>query len=179
VKITAPTNGSTVSGTVNIAVSVSSSVVWVDVYIDGAYFASSPPYTFSWNSATVANGSHTISVTAFNSSGAIGQDSVTVTVANGAATPTPTPTPASSTVQITSPTNGATVSGTVNIAVSASSSVTWVNVYIDGAYFASSPPYTFSWDTTKVANGSHTISVTANNSSGVIGRASVSVNVSN
>jgi len=63
--------------------------------------------------------------------------------------------------------------------VAASSSVKWVNVYIDGSYFASSPPYTFSWDSTKVANGSHTISVSANTRSGIIGRDSVTVTVTN
>jgi len=192
VAITSPANGATVSGTVSIDVSANSSVSWVNVYIDGNYFASSPPYTFSWDSTTVANGSHTISVTGNNSSGVVGRASVTVTVANGVATPTPTPTGSvtptptptptatpSSVVKITSPANGATVSGTVSIAVSANSSVSWVNVYIDGNYFASSPPYTFSWDSTTVANGSHTISVAANNSSGVIGRDSITVNVAN
>jgi hypothetical protein len=192
VKITAPVNGQSVSGTVSIVTQVSSAVSWVNIYIDGNYFASSPPYTFSWNSTTVPNGSHTISTQAFNSSGTqVGSDSVIVTVANGVPTPTPTvtptitptptptvtptptptvtptatptPTPA---VKITAPANGASVSGTVSIVTQASSAVTWLNIYIDGQYFASSPPYTFSWNSTTVPNGSHTISTRAFNSSG-------------
>jgi hypothetical protein len=62
---------------------VSPSVTWINIYIDGGYFASSPPYTFSWNSTTVPNGSHTISTRAFNSSGTqLGTDSISVSVAN-------------------------------------------------------------------------------------------------
>ena len=49
------------------------------------------------------------------------------------------------TVAITAPTQGARVSGTtVTITVAKSSNVSWENVYIDGAYFASTPPMTFS-----------------------------------
>jgi hypothetical protein len=83
VKITSPANGASVSGTVSIVTQVSSSVSWINVYIDGNYLASSPPFTFSWNSTTVPNGTHTISSTAFSSSGAnLGSYSISVTVAN-------------------------------------------------------------------------------------------------
>jgi hypothetical protein len=200
VKITAPTKGASLSGMVSIVTQVSSAVSWLNIYIDGNYFASSPPYTFSWNSTTVPNGPHTISTRAFNSSGAqIGNDLVTVTVSNGGPTPTPTPTstPTSTptgtptptptatptptgAVKITAPANGASVSGTVSILTQVSSAVTWINIYIDGGYFTSSPPYTFSWNSTTVPNGSHTISTRAFNSSGTqLGTDSISVSVAN
>jgi hypothetical protein len=178
VAITSPANGATVSGMVTIKCSVSSKVAWINVSIDGHYWASSPPYTFSWNTTSVANGSHSISVNAFNSrKSLLGSTSATVNVAN--ATPTPTPTPTSP-VTITSPTSNQTVSGTVSIAATVSSSAAWINVYVDGNYFASSPPDTFSWDSTGAANGSHTISAKAFSSSAtLLGTASVTVNVQN
>jgi hypothetical protein len=72
--------------------------------------------------------------------------------------PTPTPTPSTSgPVTITAPSNGATVSGTVSIVTTKSSPSQWENIYIDGNYLASSPPTTFSWDSTTVSNGNHTI----------------------
>jgi hypothetical protein len=197
VKITAPANATTVSGTVNISVAMAPGVSWSNVYIDGNYLGSTPPSTFSWSSTTVANGSHTISATAFGSgSTVLGAANITVTVNNGGATPTstphatptasgtiaPTPTavPTSSAVQITAPSNGATVSGTTTISVIQGSAAAWINVYIDGNYFASTPPLSFSWNTTTVANGSHTVSAQAfNSASAVVGSASVTVTVQN
>jgi len=235
VQISAPANGATVSGTTTISAIKGSGVTWINVYIDGNYFASTPPNSFSWNTTTVANGSHTISANAYNSSGVVlGTASITVTVNNSGATPTatahatttatanqtptvtahptatatatthptttatanptttatavrtstiaptPTPAPTPGEVQITAPSNGATVSGTVSITVSKASNVSWLDVYIDGSYFSSTPPSTFSWTSSSVANGSHTISATAFSSAGsVLGTASITVNVSN
>jgi flagellar hook assembly protein FlgD len=195
VAITAPLNNATVSGTVPITVTKAASVSWENVYIDGSYFASTPPATFSWDSTTVPDGAHTISVSGFNASGTVlGTASINVTVANGTSStptatataagspmPTATPTPVSTAVQITAPANGANVAGTaVPITVQKAAGVTWANVYIDGVYFASTPPLTFTWDSTSVADGSHTISATAFSATGtVLGTASITVNVTN
>jgi hypothetical protein len=169
VKITQPASGATVSGLVSIAVSISSKVSWVKVYIDGAYLASGPPLLFTWNSITASNGSHTISTKAYASNGRyLGGSSITVTVSNV------------SPVVITAPANGSTVGNVVSIGTSVSGLVSWVNVYIDGSYLASSPPNSFSWDSTSVANGSHTISAKAYASGGVLlGQSAVTVNVQN
>jgi hypothetical protein len=64
VKITAPANGASVSGTVSIVRQVFPSVTWINNYIDGGYFTSLLPFTFSWNSATLANGLYNISTRA-------------------------------------------------------------------------------------------------------------------
>jgi len=73
-----------VSGTaVAITVTKGTGVAWVNVYVDGNYFASTPPSTFSWNSTTVPNGSHTISATGFASNATVkGTVSIAVTVSN-------------------------------------------------------------------------------------------------
>jgi hypothetical protein len=68
---------------VSIVVAKGTGVSWANVYIDGTYFASTPPGTFSWNSKTVSNGAHTIAAKGFSSSGSLlATVSVSVTVAN-------------------------------------------------------------------------------------------------
>jgi hypothetical protein len=86
VKIATPAYGSTVLGTVSIQTQDISQVRWETVYIDGNHIAtlgSMLPYTLSWDSATVADGQHTISVIAYNANHTqIGADLVTVSVNN-------------------------------------------------------------------------------------------------
>jgi len=92
---------------------------------------------------------------------------------------------AQNTATITSPANGATVSGQVTIATQESSLVSWINVNADGVWFASNPatavrPYSVTWDSTKATNGAHTISVESfGTSSQLLGSGSIKVNVSN
>jgi hypothetical protein len=83
-------------------------------------------------------------------------------------------------VKITSPANGATVTGAITISTTIGSNVQWENVYIDGNYLASSPPTTFQWNSTSVSNGSRTISAEAFGSGRVEeGSDSITVNVAN
>lgn len=93
VKVISPASGATVAGSVSIAATATSTVSWVDFYIDSKWIASSPPYTDSWNSTTVANGSHVISVKGFSGRGTLMTTAaIDVNVENVTATPTPTPT---------------------------------------------------------------------------------------
>jgi len=188
VTITAPSNGSVVSGVVPISVSMNSNVSWVNVYIDGVYMASTPPDSLSWTSTGISNGTHTISAKAYNDSGTLaGTCSRSVKVKNSAATPTvdpPTPTPAATPtpgqVTITSPATGSNVSGTVSIVVQPGSSVSWVNFYVDGNWVASSPPYSDAWNSTTVANGQHAISASGYSSGGtLLATSAINLNVQN
>jgi hypothetical protein len=80
------------------------------------------------------------------------------------------------------PLAGATVSGTVAWEVAiAAGSPSKVEFLVDGAakFSDSSAPYGGSLDTTKLANGNHTLSATAYGSKGVKATTSVTVNVSN
>ncbi len=65
------------------------------------------------------------------------------------------------TVNLTAPATGATVSGTVDMTASASDGVgvRKVEFYIDGvlADTDTEPPYAFTWDTSGVANGGHSL----------------------
>ena len=82
--ISAPQNGATVSGTTQVTIGYSGNVQWANFYVDGAWQASTPPLSWSWNTAGVSNGSHTVSVNAYAPWGQVlGSASITATVANG------------------------------------------------------------------------------------------------
>lgn len=90
--VTAPANGATVFGTVTVNASASDNVgvTQMQLLIDGTLVASntnSTALSFSWSTASVANGSHTIVSKAFDAAGNVGTSAtITVTVSNG--TPT-------------------------------------------------------------------------------------------
>jgi Bacterial Ig domain/Purple acid Phosphatase, N-terminal domain len=88
VAVTAPVNGSVVSGTVTLSANASDNVgvASVQFQVDGASVGSkltSVPYSLSWNSTTVTNGTHTISAAAADAAGNQTTSSpITVTVNN-------------------------------------------------------------------------------------------------
>jgi hypothetical protein len=73
-------------------------------------------------------------------------------------------------VSITDPTGGAMVSGAVTVTASAADNVgvTQVQILVDGVPIATdtSAPYTTSWDSSTVANGSHTLTAVAQDLAG-------------
>jgi len=89
------------------------------------------------------------------------------------------------TTSITSPANGATVSGTVVVNATASDNVgvTQMQILIDGSVVASntnSTSLSFNFNTTTVSNGAHTIVSKAFDAAGNVGTSStVTVTVSN
>ena len=85
--ITSPTAGSTVSGTVTITAAATDNVgvTKVEIFVDGALRTTDTvsPYTWSWNTTTFANSSHTITAKAYDAAGNMKQAAnVTVTVNN-------------------------------------------------------------------------------------------------
>lgn len=87
-------------------------------------------------------------------------------------------------VSVTAPANGATVSGTVPVTVTATDNigVTRVEFVRDGTLFATdtTSPYSTSLNTTTVANGSHTLGARAFDAAGNIGTATnITVTVNN
>jgi peptidoglycan/xylan/chitin deacetylase (PgdA/CDA1 family) len=82
--------------------------------------------------------------------------------------PAPAPKPTAPKISITSPKNKATVSGTQNVTVSTSDTqgINSVQYKLDGQNVGSpvtTAPYSLSWNTTTVANGSHTLTAVAIN----------------
>lgn len=86
-------------------------------------------------------------------------------------------------VSITSPANGSTVSGTVNVSISSTDNlgVTSVELYVDGTLFAQAAGAsgTFSLNTLAYADGSHALQARAYDAAGNAGSTSISVTVQN
>ncbi|HXU13110.1 MAG TPA: Ig-like domain-containing protein, partial [Candidatus Binatia bacterium] len=173
ITITSPTQGATVSGTITVSANVSPLGVLVggvQFKVDGANIGAedtSSPYSIPWNTTTKSNGSHTLTAVGKNALGiAFVSSPVTVTVSNA---PPPDTTPP--TVSITSPASGATVSGTTTVSASASDNVgvSGVQFFVDGSAVGAedtTSPYSVAWNTTTVANGSHSLTARARDAAG-------------
>jgi hypothetical protein len=88
--ITAPTNNSTVNGTVNITATAAddTGVSKVEFYVDGSLKGTdtTSSYAYSWDTTTASNGSHSLVTKAYDSANNIGTSAaVNVTVNNGQA----------------------------------------------------------------------------------------------
>ncbi len=86
VTITNPADGSTVSGTVNVTADASDTqgVTQVEFFVDSVSLGvdTTAPYSVSWNTTTVADGSHAVKAVATDTIGQTGADTNTVTVSN-------------------------------------------------------------------------------------------------
>ena len=90
--VTSPSNGSTVSGLIDVLVTATDNVgvEKVELRIDGGLHATdlTSPYLFSWDTTKKTNGSHTLAAKAYDAAGNVGTSStITVTVNNQAAKP--------------------------------------------------------------------------------------------
>ncbi|HEX6809388.1 MAG TPA: Ig-like domain-containing protein [Gemmatimonadaceae bacterium] len=100
VKITAPTSGASVTNAVTVSASATSTirVTGVQFQVDGKSIAATDttsPYSTSWKSTTVANGTHTLTAIATDAQGHSSKSSEQVTVKNttgstGGGSPPPT-----------------------------------------------------------------------------------------
>jgi YVTN family beta-propeller protein len=166
VSLSAPGGGGPVSGTVQLSASASDNVGVTDVkfYVDNSTTAlgtaAASPYSSSWNTTAVTNGTHTVKAVARDAAGNTATSTRTVTVDN-----------AKPSVSLTGPANGATVSGTVSLSATASDNagVTGVKFLVDGAVVGAedtTSPYGVSWNTTLVSNGMHTVTAVARDAAG-------------
>lgn len=114
VSITSPSNGATVNGIVSVSASASDNVgvTKVDFSLDGTFKLSDTgsPYNYSFDSKTLANGSHTISAKAYDAAGNTKTASITVNVQNPDVTaPSPPSSLSGSTTQPTESTQSKVV----------------------------------------------------------------------
>ncbi len=169
VALTAPAANATVSNTVTLSATASDNVgvAGVQFIVDGANVGAedtTAPYSISWDSKTVANGSHTVSAKGRDAAGNTTTTTpISITVSNTVTPPADTTAP---TVTLTAPAANATVTGTINLTATATDNVavTGVQFIVDGANFGSeltTAPYTAALDTTTLTNGAHTIAVAA------------------
>ena len=187
--ITSPAAGATVNGT-----------VWSDVWVEGAAAGArtftlaiggvtlastsdaSNHVTLAWDSTRVANGTQTLVATVRDASGNSGSTTRAFNVQNAGGGTAPPPLAAS----FTAPAEGATVTGTVTVGMSASgASGTPIafTLTVDGTrVFASSGSATtasFSWNTTAVGDGPHTLALTVQDGAGRTATAARGVTVQN
>jgi len=161
VSFTNPASGATVSGTTTVTVAASGGTGTGYSYqlkVDGTTVYSGTNPSFSWNTATVGNGAHTLTATVTDSANASGTTSRTVTVSNAA------PPSASFTVSFSWPLSGASVSGGQSVGLS--TTATWgqpktVTLSVDGAVLTSltitGTTYWYTWDTSTATPGPHTL----------------------
>jgi hypothetical protein len=180
VAISAPGTGATLSGSVAVSGVASDNVrvAKVEVSVDGgAYQTASGTTSWSYmlDTAAYANGSHTLAAKATDTCGNTAATDETINVFNDLASPK---------VTITAPAAGATVGGSVSMTGTASddTSVAKVEVSVDaGAYRIAqgTTSWTYSLDTTPLANGFHTLTARATDAAGNAATSSVTISVSN
>lgn len=170
VNLTAPTAGSTVSGSITVSATAADNVAVVSVQftLDGANLGAADtaaPYQITWSTTGASNGAHTLRAIARDAAGnQTTADAVAVTVANTADTTLPT-------VSLTAPSSGATVAGDVLVSANASDNVGVVGVRftLDGVQIGTedtTAPYQITWNTRATSNGVHTLRAIARDAAG-------------
>jgi hypothetical protein len=182
--LTSPRSGATVTGNVAVNVWVVGSstppyqyTMSVGGATVGTTTASASHVTLTWNTTQTPDGARTLLVSVRDAAGRVGSSAVNVTVQNGAS-----PTPAAA---FTSPAAGATVSGSVPVgmAVSGGTPSYTYRLSIDGGLVHTSTSAatsaTYAWNTTAVADGTHTLSLTVTDGGGRTSTVTRSVTVQN
>ena len=166
VSMTAPADGAAVSGMVSVSAAASDNmgVVGVQFLLDDGALGTedtTEPYAISWDSTTAGSDPHTFSARARDAAGNLTTSAiVTITIDNTAPT-----------VSMTTPANGATVSGTVTVSATASDNkgVVSAQFLLDGVPLGTedtTAPYAISWDSTTASSGPHTLSARARDAAG-------------
>lgn len=186
-QLTNPISNTTRQGFVQIIGSTSddSGVARVDFLVDGnsvfsTYDSSTGnnrgSFGMDWDSKTVPNGTHNITMRVVDGYGNVGHsEPVTISVNNEYVPPV---------VTVTNPADGSTVLGQTVVAATATDNdrIVKVDFYYDGQLLGSdnSAPYQISWDSRWWWNGVHPIVAKAVDPSGNVGTSTpVSVNVNN
>jgi len=184
VAISAPLANATVSGLVAVNVNAADNVgvARVELKVNGSTVAvdSSAPFAFSWDSTGAANGMASVVAVAYDAAGNFTSSTpVSVNISNSVViVPKDTTPPV---VAITNPVAGR-VSGNVSISVNASDNSGAAGItqslYIDGTLKATGTGATlgYSWNTRKLASGTHTIQAVAKDAAGNTSTATVKVN---
>jgi len=150
ISISSPANGATVSGTITISASASdnTAVTKVEFYLDGDLIGTdtASPYSMSWDTTLLTDGSYTLQAKAYDAAGNAGSSSfVTVTVSNIIDNTPPT-------VLITYPADGSTFARRSKVTITATATdnvaVAKVEFYVKGKLqcVGTTGPYTCNWN---------------------------------
>ncbi len=178
VAIASPGADSTVSGLVDVTASATDNlgVSRVELYVANQLVdtVTTAPYAFTWDSTQVADGPATLLAYAYDEAGNRGEsEGITIQVANDTGPDTVPPQ-----VSISSPTDGATVSGHQTLSATASDNdeVAEVRLYLDGVLkCVGTPSVSCGWKAMKAGSGSHRVSALATDTAGNRAAASVTV----
>jgi hypothetical protein len=168
VTITTPSAG-IISGTINVNVNATDNVAvaGVQFMLNGSNLGPedlTAPYSFSWNSRTVANGTYILTAKARDAAGNITtSNELSITVSNPPDTEAPT-------VSIISPT-ARLISHTINVIAKSNdnAAVVGVQFLLNGSELGSedlNSPYSFSWNTLTVANGNYRLTAKSRDAAG-------------
>lgn len=181
VQITSPSSNAVISGTINVAAAVTpgtgATITSVELLVDGTLVATdtASPYSWSLDTLSYSNAAHTLQVKATDNGGRKGTAQITVTVSNVA----------NPVVTINTPTNGATIGGTVTVSITATAgsgaSISSVQMKVDGVLMGTdtSAPYSFNLETVPLSKGTHAVDVTAFDNGGRQGYAQITVTINN
>lgn len=187
VAIGSPTGGATVSGltTVDVSASDNVGVSKVELWVGSTLLATdtSAPYSFSWDTTKVANGTVSLAAKAFDAAGnAATSSAVTVNVSNSTTTTTTLDT-TPPTAAISNPTNGSKVGATTVKVTGKASDNAGVSglqmaLYINGSLVASNSgkeTLDYGWNTRRLKSGTYTLTLLAQDAAGNKTTTSISV----
>ncbi len=160
-----------VSGTVTVSANATSSasIASVQFQVDGKNLGSpvtgaGPIYSYTWDTTTIANGSHLLT--------AIATDTVNQTTTSSPVSVTSTNVVAPPVISITAPSGGNAIGAvTVTANATAVAGMASVQFLLDGSNLGavqtgSGPTYSIQWNTINATNAPHTISAIATDSLG-------------
>jgi peptidoglycan/xylan/chitin deacetylase (PgdA/CDA1 family) len=186
VSISAPSANAAVSGTattLSATAADAKGIANVQFKIDGVNIGvadTTSPYSAVWNTTTATNGAHSLTAVATNTSNLTTTSTPVSVTVNNLVAPTPP------TVSISAPVANASVSGTaatVTATAADAKGIANVQFKLDGANLGTpvtTSPYSATWDTTKVANGSHVLTAVATSTSNLTATSTnVTVSVNN
>ena len=149
-----------------------------NVHLDGVLVATIDAYSPTEMTQAVLytvnglpNGTHTIAIEVTRTKNDAANDFYVIVDAFDVTGPGGTPDTTAPSVSLTSPAQGANLSGSVTLAAAASDNVAVANVqfFVDGAPFGgedTAAPYEIAWNTATVSDGSHTVMARARDAAG-------------
>jgi hypothetical protein len=119
--------------------------------------------SFAVDASSISEGSHTFLVRVFTASGAVAETSLSVVAGSNAGVVVTAPNAPNLNFQ--TPGNGKRVLGQVELLIDSPAKNglnPYITIYVDKQFktLKNFPPYSYSWDTTAVSNGMHTIEAT-------------------
>lgn len=175
VELVAPLDGSTLEGETTLTaiatdtLGLGPATFYVGDTVVGVVEAE--PYTLTWDSENVEDGTWDLKVVVADVAGNTAEDAISVEIDNPAH------------VLYTSPTDGATVSGTVTVAAEITggdaSSYTSMKFYLDGSRVTTDngAPFTYSWDTCDETRGTYELSAQSTDRTGYTATGDITVEV--